>query len=417
MRTDWEMATSWPTMIGPDEALRMVQCETPEGRPRSVPLAGACGRLLAEPVTADRDYPPFPRSLMDGYAVRTADAGKKVYIVGRVAAGQVLAARVPEGGAAEIMTGAPCPPGTEAVVPKEEIRREDGCVVLPETIRPGQFIASQGSECAARSIALRPGEAITPLAIAVMASFGREVVRVLPRPTMAIITTGAELVPPGEQPQMGQIRDSNGPMLAAMAADLGLERPSRLHAEDRIEAILKALKNFADRSIVLLTGGVSVGDFDLVPHALMSYGAEIVFHKVRQKPGKPLLFARKDSQLLFGLPGNPLSCHLCFHRYVAAAVRKLEGKPIANEPLTGRLTAPIGPRGSRPHFLTAQAKREDATGEWLVAPLPGASSADIFTACKANCYAEIPAGSQETTAGERVPFTWIGRGLCGDSQG
>jgi molybdopterin molybdotransferase len=313
------------------------------------------------------------------------------------------------------MTGAPCPPGTEAVVQKEHTRRVAARVTLPEEILPGQNIAPQASECKEGQRVLRPGETITPLAVAVMASFGRQLVNVIPRPRLMIITTGSELVAPGQDPDRPEIRDSNGPMLAAMACSLAVERPRYLHAEDSKEAILHALAQAAGQDIVVLAGGVSVGKFDLVPDALESYGAEQIFHKVTQKPGKPLLLARKGSQLVFGLPGNPLSCHFCFHRYVAAAIRQMEARRPLPALFCGRLAGPLEPRPERTYFVPAHARQDDRvpTG-WQLHPLPTATSADIFRSSQANCYVEVPPGDAEVPAGQAATFTWIGSAAWAD---
>lgn len=396
------------TMIAPEEALRLVLQHAQRLPSRRLPLADACGLELAEPVLADRDYPPFARAMMDGYAVRLADAGKTVRIVAEIAAGQLPRMRLSDAEAAEIMTGAPCPAGTEAVVPKELVKREQDRAQLPARIESGQHIAPQGCECRAGELVLRPGQIVTPLAVAAMASFGMSAVRVTPRPSLAVITTGGELAAAGQEPAAGQIRDSNGPMLAAMARDLGLEQVCCQHAEDAVEAILAALAAGAQHDVILLTGGVSAGKYDLVPQALRVFGAEVIFHKVRQKPGKPLLFARRGAQLVFGLPGNPLASHLCFHRYVAPAIRQMAGKPAAIEPLAGCLASAVWPKSERTYFLPAHAARDEATGQWRIHPLPARSSADIFAACRANCYVELPPGHEELPAGTRLAFTWIG---------
>ncbi len=393
-------------MVDPDEALRLVLQAAVASRPQSVPLAEACGMQLAEAVRADRDYPPFDRSMMDGYAVRLVQAGRTIDVAGEIAAGQHVATRLGDESCFEIMTGAPCPPGTEAVVQKERVRREGDRVTLPEEIPPGEHIAPQGSECEARRVVLQPGQTITPLAVATMASFGLTTVEVVPRPRLAVITTGAELIPGNQEPKPGQIRDSNGPMLVAMAGDVGVRQMLHLHAEDRLDAILDSLAKAADRDVVLLTGGVSVGSYDLVPRALQDYGAETVFHKVSQKPGKPLLFAKRQSQLIFGLPGNPLASHLCFHRYVTAAIRQMESKPPVLEALQGCLVDPFQPKRSRAFFVPAHAERAD--NQWAVNLLPGTSSADVFTSAGANCYARVPPGKSMIPAGESLPFSWIG---------
>lgn len=393
-------------MIGPDEALALVLHFG--GRPRTelVPLDRARGRRLAAAVCADRPYPAFRRAMMDGYAVVATDAGRTVDVAGQIAAGDESPLVVKPGAAVEIMTGAACPPGTEAVVQKEAVRRQGEQVELPHRIEPGMNIAPIGSECQADARVLAPGDAVTPLAIAAMASFGIERVEVVRRPSLSIITTGAELVAPGVAIGRVQIRDSNGPMLAAMARDLGIE-PRRVdHADDTREATLAALRHTEGDDIVILSGGVSAGRFDLAPDALREHGAEIVFHKVSQKPGKPLLLARRGEQLLFGLPGNPLACHLGFHRYVAAAIRLREGREPLPLPSRGVLAAPARGHPHRVSFVLARAERTTEEEGWQLRPLGGVSSADIFTPATANCYLRLPPGG-DYAPGEPAAFLWI----------
>ena len=208
---------------------------------------------------------------------------------------------------------------------------------------------------------------------------------------------------------MGQIRDSNGPMLAAMARAQGIEPRQTTHASDRLEAILAALQAAADWDIVILTGGVSVGTFDFVPQALAEYGAESVFHGVKQKPGKPLLLARKNRQLLFGLPGNPLACHLGFHRYISAAIGKLSGRPPRAQPDAGRIDRCAASSVGRPHLFPAWPGRvcRRSAPRFRVRLLPGVSSADIFHGCQANCYVELPSEAPTPSAGDACGFTWL----------
>ena len=396
-------------MIGPDEALHLVLGEKLVRQAQAVPLSEACGMQLAEPITADRDFPAFPRAMMDGYAVTVADAGRTINVIGEVAAGHEAPGSVEKENCYEIMTGAPCPPGTEAVVQNEHVRRDGDHVALPNRIELGQHIAPRGSECRHGEVVLQPGRTISPLGVAVIASCGRESVQVVPRPRLAVITTGTELVSTGTTPGLAQIRDSNGPMLVAMARDMGLHTPSHRHADDRIVSLLDALRRSAEADIVLLTGGVSAGNYDLVPKAIEDYGATTIFHKVNQKPGKPLLMARKNEQLIFGLPGNPLASHFCFHRYVAAAIRQIEGKAPDQQPLRGTLIETVRRKPARTNFVPARASRDNKeVGRWTVRPVPGVSSADIFASCHANCYVEVPRGSGSMDAGEVLSFTWIG---------
>ncbi len=396
-------------MVAPDEALQLVVDASSPKPPCKVPLDQACGLQLAQDIRADRDYPPFHRAMMDGFAVRSSDAGKKIKIVGELAAGNICTKPITDGECIEIMTGAPCPLGADAVVPCEDAPQTGQRVSLPDKICTGSNIAPTGSECASGTVVLQKGQTLTPIAIAVLASLGMESVSAMRRPSMAIITTGAELVGPSKDLTPGKIRNSNGPMLAAMVQEMGIGQVCRLHAQDNKESILGTLAETVDRDIVLFTGGVSVGSYDLVPVALHDFGAERIFHKVTQKPGKPLLFSRKNTQLFFGLPGNPLACHLCFHRYVTASIRRMQGKPQSPEPLIGRLESPVHPKTDRTYFVAACARADtQSLGDWLIQPLPSVSSADIFRSCPANCYAEVPPGTSVITAATKLPFTWIG---------
>jgi molybdopterin molybdotransferase len=401
------MAAEPMTMLSPVEALDAVAAACERLAPRRVALEEACGLVLAEPVAADRDCPPFPRAMMDGYAVRLSAAGTRVRVVGEAVAGRRVEAAVGDGQAWEIMTGAACPPGTEAVVPKEHATREGDRAAMPARIAPGQHIAAPGSECRAGEIVLEPGDVITPLAVGAMASFGLERVDVVPRPVLGIVVSGTELAPPGTPPAAAQIRDANGPMLAALARTLGLERPRLVYAPDALDSLGPALRAMAECDLVVLSGGVSVGKYDLVPEALGRYGAEVNFHRVRQKPGKPLLLARRGRQVLFGLPGNPLACHFCFHRYVAAAVRALSGRSSRPAVLEGVLAEAVAARPGRTHFVPGRTEPGPAGQPWTVRPLPGVSSADVFHSHRANCYVEVPPRPGEIPPGERVALSLL----------
>lgn len=394
-------------MLEPDEALLRVIASAERLPSREIPCVEACGLRLAESIYADRDNPPFPRAMMDGFAVRTEDAGRPVDVARIVPAGHHETTAVRPGECFEIMTGAPCPPGTEAVVPKEAVRRDGARAILPARILSGQHIAPQGSECRLGQCVLREGQTVTPLAVAVLAACGRQRVRVTPRPTAGIVATGSELVDASDRPGEGQIRNSNGPMLAAMARAARIEATQALHANDQPDSILDALDQLVDVDMILMTGGVSVGRYDFVTTAIRSVQAELIFHKVRQKPGKPLLLARRGRQLLFGLPGNPLACHFCFSRYAAAAAETMAGEAVPPSSLIGELTRPVESKPGRTFFMTARADWERQGRVWRIRPAPGVSSADIFASAEANCYVEIPPGRETLDVGESVEFFWI----------
>jgi molybdopterin molybdotransferase len=389
-------------MIDPDFALQLVLDAASSLDPKRIPIHNATGLVLTESIVADRDYPPFSRSMMDGYAVCCADAGKAVAVMGEVAAGMVSNLELTPGNAIEIMTGAPCPSGTEAVIQKELVERSGDRVTLPGDIPPGQNIARTGTECARGAAVLSKGDLLAPLAIASAATFGIIEVKVYPRPSIAIITTGDELVPIDQQPGPAQIRNSNGIMLATMAQKLGLDDVTQTHAVDQPESLAECLERAEVADIIILSGAVSAGKYDGVPDALAAFGATPVFHKVTQRPGKPIFFATRGRQLIFGLPGNPLSCHLGFHRYVAPAAKRMMGVDTPRPVLHGILTDSIVVKGSRTVFQLAVARHE--SNDWYVAPCKGRGSADMYSAARANALIRFEPDSGEVRGGTTVSF-------------
>lgn len=392
-------------MISPEEALAEVLQHSRPLPAREVPLAEACGCVLDGDICADRDYPPFDRAMMDGYACCVSDAGSAVPVAGEVAAGQMREEPLEARSAIRIMTGAPCPPGTEMVVPVEQVARSNGHVQLPALLVPRANIARRGSECSAGDTVAQRGTVVTPLIIANLASFGYSHVRVIPRPSCHLITTGSEIVRDGAPVAPGQIRDSNGPMVEAMLRELDIPF-SRTHADDTASALHQAIEEAAHADVVLLTGGVSAGDYDLVPGALEAAGVQPVFHKVRQKPGKPLYFGQRNDTLFFGLPGNPLAVHLCFHRYVAPALRARMGHEPIQAAGMGQLTDAVIARGERTHFRLCRAIRVGA--DTALHPLSGKGSADIYAVAGADAYIAVPPGPEGLPTHAEVAFEPIG---------
>ncbi|MDZ4859530.1 MAG: molybdopterin molybdotransferase MoeA [Candidatus Hydrogenedentes bacterium] len=393
------------TMIDPDTALALVLEHAHPLAQIEVPLHESAGLILAASIHADNDYPPFDRTMMDGYAVRVADAGHTIPIRGEAAAGSSITVSLEPGTAIEIMTGAPCPAGTELVVAKEDVSVSGDAVSLPESIVYGQNITRRGTECAEGREVLRRGDVVTPIALASIATFGVHRVSVYPRPKVAIITTGDELVSSGEIPGPSQIRNSNGPMLAAMTAALGISPTLVAHAKDRPDELRAALQTADHADVVILTGAVSAGKYDGVPDALAIFGATPVFHKVMQRPGKPIYFATRGDQLIFGLPGNPLSCHLGYHRYVAPAIRaRMHGVPVPPR-AHGVLEDAYVMKGPRTVFQLGRA--EDVDGTWRVRYFAGKGSADIYTGATANALLRFDPGQGMVQAGEAVDFEWL----------
>ena len=393
------------SLTHPDRALALVIEHAPTVAPQRVELERAAGLILHEPIRARVAQPPFAKSMMDGFAVKVGDAGAWVQRAGMVAAGDLPVVAFGPGQCVEIMTGAPVPASTEAVVAVETVEQDGDSIRLPAAIRPGQHIQPLGHLCHAGDLVLTAGSVLTPTAIGAAIAAGADAALVGPEPTLALITTGNELARPGAALGPAEIHNSNGPMLAGLALCAGASAVQRLHASDSEGALVEALGQAAAADIIVLTGGVSAGRFDLVPDVLASLGWQIVFHKASQKPGKPILFARRDRQLAFGLPGTPLGCHLGFHRYVATAIRIHRGQAAARPALRGFLTKPQRAQGGRTFFQLARA--EEVGGRWLVTPLAWRGSSDMVGIGQANAYVRVDPGGRDLPADEAVAFEFI----------
>ena len=398
-------------MLTVDQAIDAVlaRCRPLPARP--TPLIDALGLTLAEEIAADVDLPPFDKALMDGYAVRSADlegAGERRFrVTEEITAGRVPTRPILEAEAARIMTGAPLPPGADAVVMVERSRLDGDFVVLRGPASPGSNRMTRGREMRAGEDLLTRGTLLNAAALGLIASAGRAEVLAVPRPSVAVVPTGDELVSPSQVPQAGQIRNSNGVMLAALARSSSIrgadERPVAPDDGDRLRSALDSVLNEAD--VVLISGGVSAGTRDLVPATLVDLGVEAVFHKVNVKPGKPLWFGvgpgRGDQPgpLVFGLPGNPVSGVVCFLLFVRPALEALAGRPSKRSQLASfRLGAPYDHRGDRPTYHPA--RLEDGR----IVPLDWAGSADLRTVASADGFAAFPAGDARYQAGDPVEF-------------
>ena len=394
------------TMISASEARELVIERANAVTVGSIELApeAAAGLVLARAVTADRDYPPFDGSVMDGFAVRLVHAGRTVAIRGEARPGLPPSGLPDDDGCVEIMTGAPVPAGTEAVVMKEQARRDSVSVTLPTEVLAGQNIVPRGSECRAGAEVLPLGARLTPIALGLLASVGCRTVRAHPLPRLALLVTGDEVVPSNANPGCIEIRDANGPMLSAMVRPLGVACSRPRGVRDTAEALAAALEQSSEAEVVVLTGGVSAGNYDLVPAALVSHGATIVFHKVRQQPGKPILFAVKGDRLFFGLPGTPLGCHFGFHHYVLPAVRMLAGLPPRAAEVA-RLVDAWSTQSDRQQFVLARVGRSEAS--WTITPLVPKGSSDLFTPWAANAYMHVEEGTRDLAVGAHVTFEWL----------
>lgn len=347
-------------MLDESEALRRILSLVPPPRPADFPLVEANGLFAFGDLFATLPLPPCDNSAMDGYALHLTDCGKSphsVRILGEQPAGRDRQLSASPGQCVRIFTGAPLPAGTGAVIMQEdtELAPDKTEITILTAAEPGEFIRAQGSDLCAGQKILAAGERITPQRLALLAGQGLPTVSCGCPPSVRILTTGDELVPPG-QPLLsgGQIYNSNGPMLRALAAQAGAVA-SASHSPDDLSTLTNCVREaLPDHDILVLAGGVSVGDHDLVKPALAALGIEPEFWRVRIKPGKPFLFTRQGGKLIFGLPGNPASAFVTAILFLLPALRRLAGASMGNAlPITTRatLTAPLRNPGDRPHHL------------------------------------------------------------------
>lgn len=391
-------------MISIEEAMAHILDACPTLGTEEVQVEDAVGRVLREEVVAPTDYPPFDRVMMDGFALRAADLehNAALPVRGEVAAGTRDVFQLQPGTCAEVMTGAPLPQGADSVVMVEQTRREAGWITFSESVRVGQHFAPAGEEARKGDTLLRDGDVITAVGVATAASAGHARVKVSRLPSLTAVSTGNELVDVDQQPGPGQIRDTNALTLAAQARAHGLTQVRRLRARDTLESLDAVLDEALASDIVILSGGVSMGRYDLVPKALQSHGVEQIFHRVLQKPGKPLWFGRRGDTLVFGAPGNPLSTLLTFQLYVKPAIARMSGRNPYPPMLRGALSRDVTYRSKRHLWAFVHARWEDEA--WVVTPLPGRGSADVFAPARANAVISMPAGAHEFSGGQEVSF-------------
>ncbi len=361
-----------------------------------VALDDACGRVLAESVEADRDYPATARSVRDGFAIRSEDTPGRLRIIGEVAAGAAFGGEVGRGEAVEIMTGAPVPRGADAVVMVEHVTRDGEYVAVP-VAGPGQFVNPQGCEARAGEELLAPGHRVGYTEVALLAAVGRTAMRVYSRPRVAVLATGDEIVGVSELPLPYQIRNSNAYSLAAQVQRAGGVPEILPVARDSEESTRTLIERGLTHDLLLISGGVSAGKYDVVERVLASLGAEFFFDRVLIQPGQPLVFGRARDKFFFGLPGNPASTMVTFELFARAAIELLGGQREVRLPLTlARLTTPFRHKPGLTRFLPARLS-EDGTE---LTPVPWHGSGDIPAMTRANALLVAWAERERWGAGD-----------------
>ena len=364
----------------------------------------ALGRILAESVAADRNYPPFNRSTRDGYAVRTADlteAGAKLRLIGESRAGVAFNGVVAPGTCVLILTGAPVPRGADAVVMQEHVRAGDDFVVFERAAKSGQNYVHAGVELRAGEVVLKRWTRLGYAELAMIAQVGHTSVTVTRRPRVAILSTGDEIVAVNQTPGPYQIRNSNSVSLAAQVALTGGEPVMLGNAPDEIGELRGWIKRGLEADILLLSGGVSVGKYDLTEQVLRELGAEFFFDAVAMRPGKPAVFGWCHGKPVFGLPGNPVSTMVTFELFAAPAIEMHSGyKPEPLALLKAKLAHPVEEKAPLAHFLPARVTWPE--GEPMVDVLLWEGSGDIGAVVRGNCFLVVHETKQSIDAGDWV---------------
>jgi len=399
-------------MLSVEEALARVLSATRPLPSVRAPLGGIAGRYLAEEIRASVDFPPFDRSAMDGYALRSADAGSVpvvLDVVCEIAAGHDPARPVGPGQAARIMTGAAIPRGADCVVMVENTRRlEEGAKV--EILAPaesGRHVRKAGEDFRKGAVLLSPGTFLGAPEMALLASEGRSSVSVGGVPRVGVLSTGDELVPVDEKPTGGRIRDTNSWSLIALLARLGIPASKLGIAKDEPAALRASIRRGLEGDVLFVSGGVSMGEYDLVGEALREEGCRPVFQRVAIQPGKPLYFGMAGKRLVFGLPGNPASTLVDFLVFGRPALRIMMGgsgeepaRPMAR--LTGAIRRKPGRRGYLPARVEA-----GADGTLEAAPIPSRGSADLVSLSRANAFVIAPETDALLDVGSRVACIFL----------
>ena len=365
-----------------------------------VSLDEARGRVLAEDIIAPHSSPREARSVMDGYAICPGDAPpspRRFAVVGESAAGRLFAAGLGVGDAVRISTGAVVPPDATVVVAQEDARREgdDIFVADPAVLRPGRFIRTAGSDWDAGSLRLPRGSELGPAELAMLIALERSAVPVFKRPSVAIISTGDELLAPAEPYREGAVRSSNGPMLAHQAITAGGEVTTNVVVPDESAPLVTALHAASEANLILTSGGVSVGDHDHIHAGLQECGAAVLFRRVRMRPGRPVTIACMGDSLICALPGNPASSWATFELLARPALRFMAGIPNARCPrlrLQVPVAAQLSPLHTRDHFMRAIIR------DGLAHPLPQQASGNLSSLTGVDGMIRVPAGTEDIPA-------------------
>ncbi|XZF15923.1 molybdopterin molybdotransferase MoeA [Chitinophagaceae bacterium MMS25-I14] len=385
-------------MIAVSEAKNMIRQHAASLMPMQLPLMQAAGLVLAEDIYSTADIPGYEQSSMDGYALRFSERDMPLKISGEMAAGAAERLVLQKGTAMRIFTGAPLPENADTVVMQEKVRVEDGLLYVEDPqLKKGLNVRAKGAEVHAGALAMQQGTHLTPAAVGFLAGIGITEVIVYPVPRVCVILTGNELQEPGKPLAFGQVYESNSYSLCAALSVAGVREVDLIKSSDDLPVLQRVLQQALESSdVVLLTGGVSVGDYDFVPKAAELCGVQQRFHKVKQRPGKPLYFGTKDNKLVFGLPGNPSSVLSCFYHYVLLALEFMAKLPHSLHAKSAVLGAGYKKNAGLTHFLKGHFEQD------TVLPLSAQESFRLSSFAQANCLICLDEEREDYAEGETV---------------
>jgi molybdopterin molybdotransferase len=373
----------------------------------SIPLEESISRILREDIFSDADSPPFDKAIRDGFAVRFEDVAQipsVLPVVGESRAGLGAAVKVEPGVCCEIMTGAPLPVGANAVVMVEHTERPStGSVRILKSVRENEGLLRQGAEARKGDRILKAGRPIGLADLGLLASSGKSIVLVTKKPRVAIIATGDELVEVGENPRAGQIRNSNSYTLHAQVAEAGAAPVLLGIGRDNLEDLRSKIRQGLEYDILIVSGGVSMGKYDLVENVFAEFGVEVLFDKIAMKPGKPTVFGHRGQTYVFGLPGNPVSTIVSFHMFVRPLIlHLLKAEDTKPKVLEARLDAPAKCDPERAALVPALVRFE--AGQYRISTAPWKGSSDLVGLARANALIMIPRRAGTLEPGETAQF-------------
>lgn len=397
------------------EAVERVMAQARFLGTETIPLEHTYGRILAEPIIAKHDVPPFDRSAYDGFAVRSVDttgaSGESripFTVIGEIGAGQVARRSIGENQAYRIMTGALVPENADAIVMLEQTVESEEGFTLRKPFNSGENISVQGEDAKEGEVLIPEGAFIHPGTVALLATFGYAEVKVAKRPVVGILSTGTELLRVDEELVPGKIRNSNGPMVVAQLGRMGIESKSYGMEADDLEACMQTVeKALAETDILLTTGGVSVGDYDYLPAIYERLGAEVLFNKVAMRPGSVTTVAVLGEKLLFGLSGNPSACFTGFELFMRPAILRMMG---AEKPYLPHMRAVLGEDFTKPNPFTRfiRASWEMTEAGPIAVPAGFNKSSAVSSIARGNCIIVLPSGTRGFTKGMEVDILLLG---------